>query len=258
MNNKISSVLAVLLLWYLPSCGTGDNGSPCVNWNGCVNWNIDTCECQDPPVCTLLPTECPSGIVDFENCECIPVDSPPPPGPDPTNYIHIDRVPGIIDGTAVQVGLLHGLTWGGWRDPLRVAVECASDVRYIGFASPDELTAFGIFGRELTREGEDFMIPQMRTENRRCNKASPKFDPRFLKANGDCARSEMRKSRLQEYHGTDENPRLDAHMQRVSEATRLAGRCRAKLLDRGYAYDSTWGWCQKMTLAGFSQADCPQ
>jgi len=105
----------------------------------------------------------------------------------------------------------------------------------------------------LTREGEDFIVPQLRKVNRRCKENHPEHDPRF------CGRSEMRKSRLLEYRGTEEEPRLDAHMEKANAARTLAGRCRAELqANGGSSFDSIAGWCQSMKLAGFSKEDCPQ
>ncbi|KKL52577.1 hypothetical protein LCGC14_2284080 [marine sediment metagenome] len=228
---------------------------PCEGPPECVDWDREACECRDSPLpCELEPAICESGEVDLEACECVPVEPPPPNVPDPAEYINLDRVDDIINGTSSRnPGLLHGLTFGGWRDPLNVAAKCSDEVEYIGFSNAGALHDFGVFGMELALEGEDFIVPQLRKVNRRCKENHPQHDLRF------CGRSEMRKSRLVKYRGTEEEPRLDAHLDRAAMARGLAGRCRAKLAaNAGSPYDSIAGWCQSMKLAGFSKEDCPQ
>lgn len=225
--------------------------------------DLEACECippepPPPPGCELDPATCESGEVDEDSCECVPVEPPDPDRPKPSDYVNMDRVDDIINGTSSQnPGLLHGLAWAGWRDPLNVADNCPNDVNYIGFDSGMALRGFGDFGAELTREGEDFIIPQLRKVNRRCDASHPQHDPAF------CGRSEMRKSRLKEYRGTEEAPRLDAHMAKANEARQLAGRCLQPLRSNGgFSYDSIAGWCQSLMQAnnqtGFTVDDCPQ
>ena len=180
---------------------------------------------------------------------------PPPDVPDPKNYINLDRVEGIINGTSTKdPGLLHGMTFGGWRDPLAVVAKCpwacdGSDGPPFFEMDCAELTAYGNLGQELVQEGEEFIIPQLRKVNRRCKETHPQHDPRF------CGRSEMRKSRLQEYRS-----RLDPHKETMNWTRGKAGTCRDALIAAGGgAYDSIAGWwCGSMTRAGFGVRDCPQ
>lgn len=225
----------------------------------------------DPPVCEELP-ECAGsgGTWDPEACDCacpdfdVFVDGegcaaplPPPDGPEPNDYVNMDRVDDIINGTSSQnPGLLHGLTFGGWRDPLFVASKCSDAVSYIGFEDQFDLEDFGNFGLVLASEGEDFIVPQLRRVNRRCNANHPEHDSRY------CGRSEMRKTRLVEYRGTEEEPRLSAHMDRANHARVLAGRCRNALgVNGGFGFDSIAGWCGSLRQAGqetgFTVEDCP-
>lgn len=244
---------------------------------GVAFW-LGACNGAPPPdVCELEPSDCNEGEdFDVEACECVP--SPPPPTTttppdgeaDPADYVHIDRVPGIIDGTAASLALLHWCPDANWRDPERVADRCDDDVaQYLGFPSSDALRTFGNpKGLELCREGEEDIEPQLRKENRRCNEGNPNFDPRFLKANGDCARSEMRKTRLADYASKklddDGDPigRLRKH-EAVSVPMRgRAGDCRAAVTAAGgSSYDSIAGFCGSLTKAeaetGFTVGDCP-
>ena len=267
---KRLTVILGATFWIGACNGSPPPPKPCEGPTECVDWDVEACECRDvlpPPVCEELP-ECSGsdGTWDEETCWCVCPnggvfmedrgcqDPIPPPAPDPADYVNLDRVDDIINGTSSRnPGLLHGLTFGGWRDPLNVAANCPDEVEYIGFADEFKLGDFGAFGMELAREGEDFIIPQLWRVNRRCKANHPKHDPRF------CGRSEIRKSRLAEYRGTKEEPRLDAHIEKANVARTLAGRCRSELLaNNGSAYDSIAGWCQSMRLAGFSKEDCPQ
>lgn len=265
---KRLSMLSVLLLLFgcngtePPPPPEGCELDPATCESGKVD--PDTCQCvppEEPPPpegCELDPSTCESGKVDLDSCECVPIEPPDPNLPKPSDYVNMDRVDDIIEGTSSQnPGLLHGLPYGGWRDPLNVAANCPNEVEYIGFSTPNELVAFGEFGLELTREGEDFIVPQLRKVNRRCDPANPQHDPAF------CGRSEMRKSRLEEYRGTEEAPRLDAHLKRASDARVLANRCLQTLrANGGFAYDSIAGWCQSFIQAknqtGFKIESCPQ
>ncbi len=217
---------------------------PCVELPECANtggtWDSSACACS-----------CPDGSHFQEDRGCVE-DLPPPEGPDPADYLNMDRVEAIINGSAGQQSLLAGMTWAGWRDPLNVASNCPDDVEYIGFDNAQELEDFGNTGLGLTREGEDFMIPQMRKVNRRCRETHPQHRPAF------CGRSEMTKTRLAEYR-----VRLDPHKERSNVMRVLAGRCTATLrANGGYAYDSIAGWCGSLRTAnettGFTADECPQ
>jgi len=192
--------------------------------------------CSEPPS-TIPPTDPPPPPID-------PMPPPQPPEADPSDYIHIDRVDEIIHGTAVRVGLLHGLTFSGWRDPLSVAARCPSATSFLGF-STTEMVEFGKLGGRLTREGEDFMLPQLQKENRRCF-VGKNFNEKFLKANGDCARSEMRKTRLTEYRDV-----LTPHMLVANGMRDIAQSCSAKLRAAGApAYDAISGFCSALISVG--------
>lgn len=211
---------------------------------GCAGINVPAPEC---PPCKECPPPCPEPPVEP------PVEPPPTIGANPEDYVHIDRVNGIVNGTSSQdPGLMHGLVWGGWRDPLYVAVHCAIDVDYIGFTSVQELADFGETGRALSEEGT-VLIEKLWTKNRRCNPAHPLHDPRFLKSDGSCERSEVRKEVLTEYRS-----RHDPHLERAADTQRRAQVCRPFLeANGGVPYDSIAGWCQSMERAGVHADSCP-
>lgn len=216
-------LLGTLLLAMLFGCGRGEEPPP-----------------PPPPTTTTTVPEPP------------PPDPPPPDNrADPRDYVSMERVDGIIDGTAAQVGLLHGLTFGGWRDPIYVADHCPWAAGFLGFVAPEEMRAFGELGAGLTREGEDFVVPQLRKPNRRCDPDGPNHDPRFLRSDGTCGQSEMRKTRLAEFRS-----RLDPHMDVVDDTTARAAACQSDLLRRDPdtgAYDSIRGWCDVMNRLGLRE-----
>ena len=90
----------------------------------------------DPPPeeCDLIPDDCLEGEeFDGVACECTPVEPPPvdpppverppPATSDPGDYVHIDRVDGIVNGTPGAPNLLHWCPDAMWRDPEKFAVE---------------------------------------------------------------------------------------------------------------------------------------
>ena len=191
----------------------------------------------DPPVDPIDPPVDP------------PTDPPPPLSADPTIYIHVDRIQGILTGTNSQnPGLLHGMTFGGWRDPMLVANVCPWAASYLGF-TVEGLMFFGETGMRLTREGEAVIIPQLMKENRRCDLDNRNYSEVFLKADGSCARSEMRKSKLKEYRS-----KLTPHLEKANKMRDKGRSCMNKLVEEGLArspvieigYDSIAGFCQQM------------
>lgn len=234
-------------------------------------------------VCTNTPTEPPSETCEppdnppngrcgwnTESCswDC-PEPPPPPPPPPPTtgavpgDYVHVDRVDGIINGTSSQnPALLHGMVWAGWRDPVALADRCSfacngTQGLYFG-KTCDELRDFGAFGLVLLREGENQIIPNLEKDNRRCNPNHRLYDPAFLKGSGQCERAEIRRSRLMEYRGTDERPRLRAHKETMNRMRARAQTCATRLrANGGKSFDSITGWCAAMKLANFRLGDCP-
>lgn len=223
--------VAISLGW---GCGNGSDGG-------------STPPPPPPTSTTTAPPEATTSTIP----ELPPPSPPPPDRADPRDYVSLERIDGIIDGTASAPGLLHGLAFGGWRDPLYVADHCPWAANFLGFVSPDELREFGLFGAALTREGEDFVVVQLRKENRRCDPTNPNFDPRFLRTDGSCAKSEMRKSRLGEYRS-----RLEPHLEIVDDTRARAATCQAELLERDPitgAYDSIEGWCRVMNRLGLRE-----
>lgn len=194
-----------------------------------------------------------------------PVEPPIEPPPtecqgEPDCYIHIDRVDDILNGTSTQnLGLMHWCPFTNWRDPRDVGNKCGNDVaNYLGFGSSAEILSFGeVEGMELCVEGDTQIVPQLQKENRRCDPDNPNYDERFLKADGSCGRSEMRKSRLVEYRA-----RLDPHQNRAIGLRARGGECRTALIAAGGGtFDSVAGFCSALKKAeaetGFTVDDCP-
>lgn len=217
-----------------------------------------------PPPCDL---ECGEGeTLDPDECACVP-DPPPPPPPPPTDcqgepscYIHIDRVDDILNGTSTQnLGLMHWCPFTNWRDPRDVGNRCGDDVaQYLGFSSSAAILSFGeTEGMRLCTNGEQQIVPQLQKKNRRCDAENSNYDERFLKADGSCARSEMRKSRLIEYRAE-----LDPHQNRAIGLRARGGECRTAVVAAGgSAFDSAAGFCGSLNKAeaetGFTVDDCP-
>ena len=211
------------------------------------------------------PNPEPPPVVDPEP-EPVPDPEPEPmpepePQDDPADYIHLDRVETIIYGRggpgpkdAVGTsGLLHGATSIGWRSPLR-ASRCENSTWYLGYSNARDLVDFGFAGADLVQKGENRIIPILRSPNRRCNPNNIKYDPKFLKPDGTCARSEMRKERLKEYRS-----RLIPHMEEAYRIEGVAGRCRSTLQSLGArGYDRASGWCVALEELGATASVCPQ
>lgn len=217
-----------------------------------------------PPIETCEPTNNPpDGRCAWNTDSCswdCPEQEPPPPllGAVPGDYVHVDRVDGIIDGTSVRnPGLLHGMVFGGWRDPQNVAHFCSfacdgTQGLYFGMTC-DELRAFGDTGLRLIREAENQIVPALRKDNRRCRHSHRLFDQAFLKSNGDCARAEITKTRFSRYRG-----RLNAHKKAMFAMVGRAQTCADELHSAGGgSYDSIAGWCRSMRTALFRLSDCP-
>jgi hypothetical protein len=228
----------------LPGC---EELVECSNTGG--TWDPAECWCS-----------CPEGTHFQETRGCVPDPTPPDCQGEPPCYVHYDRVDGIVNGTPARLALLHYCPDANWRDPVRVADRCGDDVaRYLGFSDSQALREFGDQdGKDLCVEGEERIVPQLENTNRRCDENNPNYDPRFLKSDGDCARSEMRKTRLVEYRS-----RLDPHEERAVAMRARAGECReAVVAAGGNAYDSIAGFCGSLNRAnaatGFTVEDCPQ
>lgn len=196
---------------------------------------------NEPDCCLEEPVEPP--------IEPPPIDpvEPEPPKADPTNYVHINRVPALVDP---KTGIITAeMTFAGWRDLLYMASYCANSTGFLGMSST-EMTDFGNVGADLTREGEDILVPKLQVENRRCSVNNVNFDPAFLKANGECARSEVRKVVLKDY-----TTRSEEHLDVAIALRNKSQTCRVKLVQAGgRQYDSIKGFCQSLIKAEVSNA----
>ncbi len=214
---------------------------------------------DETPPTTTIPERPPTSVPPT-SVPPTPV-TPEPERADPGNYVRLERVPAILNGTSSQdpglIADLQFMAWAGWRDPLKVADECpfacnGSQAVYFGLTC-DELRGFGAVGQRLVQEGENQIVPQLQKENRRCNPQHRLYDERFLTAKGECARSEMRKTRLSDFRA-----RLARHSTQANAMRDTAQRCRSILVNAGgKPFDSIAGWCSAMKRTGFTVSDCP-
>ena len=225
----------------------------------------------DPPPeeCDLIPDDCLEGEeFDGVACECTPVEPPPvdpppverppPATSDPGDYVHIDRVDGIVNGTPGAPNLLHWCPDAMWRDPEKFAVECSDSVGFFGFTTADDMRFFGNpTGLDLCQYAEHRFIPDLERENRRCTPDHELYDEAFLKEDGTCARSEMRKARLKAFNDNIEGT-FGQHRVRSVDMRSKAGTCREWLRNNGGAvYDSIAGFCSSLNKAGVTAKACP-
>lgn len=231
---------------------------------GLVFLQMATPGCDNPPLPPAEPQPAPPSPEPSEPSP-EPTPEPPPPEPQPapeptgqtvpSDYIRIERISGILNGTSgADPGLIaetQFLVWAGWRDPLYVAVRCNTSAFYLG-STEHELSTFGMDGMDLVRESEDVWIPRWQGEasNRRCGvEPDPPAGP------GWCQVTNVRKD------GDWQRflDRFDQHLEMASVFREIASRCRNFLVaqPRGTDYDSIAGWCQSMRRAGVDANACP-
>lgn len=183
-----------------------------------------------------------------------PPVEPPPAGPVPSDYIRLSRVDDILNGTSSQnpglISKAQFLAWAGWRDPLRVAINCPDGLWYLGATEP-EMIAFGEAGAAIVRQAEDAWIPRWTNigPNRRCDKEP---DPPLglswcevtdVRKNGDWALFRVT---------------MDVHLAQATAYRARAARCLNLLSSKGAAYDSIAGWCGALHRTGTPVTDCPE
>ncbi len=189
-----------------------------------------------------------------------PVDPPPPttttattttpptptPGPKPSDYMRLERVPGILGVPGPpQTGLYAretALTFQGIRDVQYVIRHCQDAAGFLG-TSPFLLVDFSE-DNETLRDELQRWIRRFESEgpNRRCGRND---DPDWCKV------SNVRKNA----EWASVSDRLVAAEEEASRLRNRAQRCEA-LQRRGYAYDSIRGFCEGLQRHGMTAEDC--
>jgi hypothetical protein len=192
----------------------------------------------------------------------IPPPPPPPePGPEPKDYYHLNRA-GTYDAEWYNCGTHTGMVfeicqklcpWKCWRDPQYVSQYCpwgcADGIDPLFDLTAAEMFAFGETGLELHEAALRWMT-KLPEENRRCDPASPIYDPRFLNDDGKCTRSNVRKTAYPDGSLPAFKKWEAAHAEHSAQASTFRHVAQNDPIREIYAYDTIKGWCQRRNKHG--------
>jgi len=208
--------------------------------------------CVPPPkapdhTCELDPSDCESGAVNIETCECLPpidpdpfpnqepdpIPEPDPGGPMPGDYLVLGADGSNVKRIANELSpLIREVSNRSWRASLFVARHCASLTDGVVFdVSADGLRSFGEESARLVKDGEENILPKLMTVNRRCEPTHDQHDPAY------CGRSEVARDRLSLYR-----ERIDANLVEKRRLEAQTDACEG----RGVEWDSIKGFCEYM------------